>query len=389
MNFTKEQSLQTLEKYGLAISEQEYDQNSTKKVVVGMSGGVDSSVSALVLKLQGYQVTGLFMKNWDEIDEDGQCSATEDYEDVALVSEKLEIPYYSINLVEEYKKNVFDTFIEEFKMGETPNPDILCNREIKFKVFFNYAMELGADFLATGHYCQKKTINGVSHLVKGKDGGKDQTYFLYTIKSQILDQVLFPIGSIEKKIVRQMAHDFDLATKAKKDSTGICFIGERNFKKFLSEYIESTKGNFVDLEGNVLGPHDGLPFYTIGQRKGLGIGGPGGPWFVAGKNKATNEVIVVSGEEHPALYAQDLETYEISWVDENEKSFPLKCSAKVRYRQADQPCTVTQKEDGLKVIFDEPQRAITKRQSVVFYQDDICLGGGIIDAVGPTLDQQA
>lgn len=372
-----------LAKFGITITESEVISNAAKRVIIGMSGGVDSSVCAAVLKLQGFEVIGMFMKNWEEKDENGVCTSEKDYADVISVCEKLEIPYYSIDFVEEYRENVFSHFVEEYKKGLTPNPDILCNREIKFKVFFDKAMELGADYLATGHYCQIQDKNGEKVLVKGVDQGKDQTYFLYAIDKKVLDRVLFPIGHLEKKYVREIARDFDLVTFEKKDSTGICFIGERNFKHFLSQYIHSTKGNFVRLDDNkVISSHDGHCFYTVGQRKGLGIGGPGGPWFVAKKDSESNTVYVVEGEDHPALYAQELWTLEENFL--KDVSFPLKVKAKIRYRGRDEACTVYRENEILKVVFDRPQRAISERQSVVFYDGDICLGGAIINEIGKT-----
>lgn len=385
----KTESLQYLASVGIKLTDEEYALNTDKTVIVGMSGGVDSSVAALLVKMQGYKTIGIFMKNWEEIGDDGVCSSEKDYADVVKVAEKLDIPYYSVNFVEEYNENVFQNFVEEYKAGFTPNPDILCNREIKFKVFFEKAMALGADFLATGHYCQHEYFNNRSILTKGVDKGKDQTYFLYTMQEKVLNKVLFPVGSIEKKIVRKIANDFDLATANKKDSTGICFIGERNFKNFLSQYIQGQKGEFVRIDDQkVIGPHDGSCYYTIGQRKGLGLGGPGGPWFVAKKDLVTNTVYVVEGENHPALYSDYLLATDLSWVQE-EIEFPFQCHAKVRYRQEDQECTVDKIEDGkLKVTFLSPQRAVALRQSVVFYKDSVCLGGAIISEVGPTYFEQ-
>jgi tRNA-specific 2-thiouridylase len=322
------------------------------------------------------------MKNWEEKDDSGQCTSEIDAKDAEKIANQVGIPYYALNFVEEYRKNVFQYFLDEYKKGHTPNPDILCNREIKFKVFYKKAMELGANFLATGHYCQHLTEDGKDLLIKGIDQGKDQTYFLYTMQSEVLKSVLFPIGHLQKPVVRKIAQDFDLATATKKDSTGICFIGERNFKEFLSQYIKEQKGDFVHLEtGKVLGPHDGHCYYTNGQRKGLGLGGPGGPWFVVGKDIDKNFVFVAEGEKHPALYADELIAFEQSWVNEPPK-FPLKCKAKVRYRQQDQVCTVYEDGINLKVVFDTPQRAISKRQSVVFYLDELCLGGAIIKESG-------
>jgi tRNA-uridine 2-sulfurtransferase len=380
------QNSEILKHYEMHLLEADFNANSKKKVIVGMSGGVDSSVAALILKWQGFDVYGMFMKNWEEVTEDGSCTSEVDYLDVIRVCEEIDIPYYSVNFANEYKSNVFDSFVEELKLGHTPNPDILCNREIKFKVFFNHAMELEADFLATGHYCQKKYIDGNPCLVKGHDTNKDQTYFLYTIQGKVLDRVLFPIGDINKPVVRQIAKDYKLATHAKKDSTGICFIGERNFKSFISNYIKSTKGNFVDLDANILGPHDGHPFYTVGQRKGLGIGGPGAPWFVVAKDVLKNEVILAQGEQHPALFSHSLVATDISWVNELNLKLPYKCKSKVRYRQPDQDCVITKIEgDVITVEFPDAQRAITQKQSVVFYADDICLGGAIINDVGESL----
>jgi tRNA-uridine 2-sulfurtransferase len=345
-----------------------------KTVVVGMSGGVDSSVAALLLKQQGFNVIGLFMKNWEETGPDGQCHSSEDFEDVIRVCDTLEIPYYSINFVKEYWDNVFSQFVEELKLGFTPNPDILCNREIKFQALFAKALEIGGDYLATGHYCQ--TRNG--ELLKGADPLKDQSYFLYTVKKEILEKVLFPIGNIPKTEVRALAEKHHLATAKKKDSTGICFIGKRNFKEFISKYIPYHKGPFLTLDGKKLGEHEGMAYYTTGQRKGLGIGGPGEAWFVVDKDPKKNIVYLAQGEDHPSLYAYELTATDISWVKE-PPSFPLTCKAKIRYRQEEKECVVTALSDQeLHVSFKEPQRAMTLRQSVVFYDGNICLGGAMI-----------
>lgn len=370
---------QLLAEYGIDLSREMYDSNAQKTVVVGMSGGVDSSVVALVTKLQGYKTIGLFMKNWDETNPDGTCPADADYQDVVRVCERLGIPYYSVNFVKEYWDGVFAEFLEDYKKGFTPNPDVLCNREIKFKVFYQRAKLLGADFLATGHYCQ--VTDG--KLLKGADQNKDQTYFLYAVQREVFEDVLFPIGHLEKPIVRELAQRFDLATKAKKDSTGICFIGERNFKNFLSQYVQSTKGPFVDTNGRVLGEHDGTCFYTLGQRKGLGIGGPGEAWFVVAKKFDENVVVLAQGQDHPGLYADGLKASELNWlIPRPEREF--RCKAKIRYRQAEQECTVRWSGDEAEVIFDQPQRAMTPRQSVVFYDGDVCVGGGIISEVLPS-----
>lgn len=380
MNF--QEPIPYLKKYQIELSEEELKLNSQKTVVVGMSGGVDSSASAAIIKMMGYQVIGIFMRNWEEIDADGVCSAEEEYNDVISVCEKLGITYYSVNFSEEYKNFVFKDFVRDYKAGHTPNPDILCNREIKFKVFYEKIKEFGADYLATGHYCQNVSVDNKPQLTKGHDKNKDQTYFLYTMQSQVLENVLFPIGHLEKKYVRQIAEDFDLITHNKKDSTGICFIGERNFKKFLSQYIVGQKGFFHLLENDAkISEHDGMCFYTIGQRKGLGLGGPGGPWFVAKKDIENNIVYVVEGESHPALFADNLIANEESWVHARPQ-FPLKCRAKIRYRQADQDCVVYDEKEGLRVEFLSPQRAISLRQSIVFYQGDICLGGAIVKTAG-------
>jgi tRNA-specific 2-thiouridylase len=369
-----------LREYGIELSLEDYQKNAARTVVVGMSGGVDSSVVALVTKLQGYRTIGLFMKNWDEINPDGSCSADADYQDVIKVCEKLDVPYYSVNFVEEYRDQVFTEFLNDYRQGFTPNPDVLCNREIKFKVFFEKARLLGADFLATGHYCQ---VDSSGQLLRAIDQNKDQTYFLYAVEKSVFKHVLFPIGHLPKPKVRELAKRFNLATMAKKDSTGICFIGERNFKNFLSQYIKTQKGNFVSTEGKVLGQHDGTCFYTLGQRKGMGIGGPGEAWFVVAKKHTENEVILAQGDDHPGLYADGLTATELNWLTEMPHS-EFRAKAKVRYRQNEQDCTVTVFEGKARVAFDHPQRAMTPRQSIVFYQDEVCLGGGIIEEISPT-----
>jgi tRNA-specific 2-thiouridylase len=358
------------------------------KIIVGMSGGVDSSVAAVRLKKMGHEVIGLFMKNWDEKDERGNCKASLEYEDVIKVCERFDIPYYSVEFVEEYYNNVFQEFLDEYKRGWTPNPDILCNREIKFKVFFKKAMELGADYLATGHYCQIERDDQGSCLLRGEDAGKDQTYFLYTIKDQILDKVLFPIGDLQKSEVRALAEEYGLHNRNKKDSTGICFIGERNFKEFLGQFIDFHPGEFQTLTGEKVGEHSGAMFYTLGQRKGLGLGGPGEPWYVVDKDPSLNIVYVERGHKHPHLERKTLWATDIEWVrDMSSEDFPLRCTAKIRYRQQDQSCQVYKDGDRLRVEFDEPQRAMTLRQSIVFYQDKRCLGGAIINELGDSLYQ--
>ncbi len=363
--------------------------NGKKRVVLGMSGGVDSSVAAVLLKDQGYDVVGLFMKNWEDVDDSGQCSAAADYKDVVSVCEEIGIPYYSVEFIKEYRQRVFDNFLEEYKKGRTPNPDVLCNREIKFDVFYQEAKKLGADYLAMGHYCQNPVVKGERRLSKGRDPNKDQSYFLHALKSSVLEKVLFPVGNIPKSRVRKIAKKYDLSTKDKKDSTGICFIGERKFREFLSNYIPSKTGDFELLDGTVVGKHHGSAFYTLGQRKGLGLGGPGEPWFVVAKNTDRNVVIVERGDRHPALYCDYLEANEITWISENQSfGFPYKCKCKVRYRQQDQDCVIEYIEgDRMKVVFPIPQRAITPGQSIVFYDGDICLGGAVIDQLGPSYHQ--
>lgn len=359
--------------------------NSNTRVVVGMSGGVDSSVTALLLKEQGYDVVGVFMKNWDDTDENGVCTATEDYKDVALVANKIGVPYYSINFEKEYWDKVFSYFLEEYKSGRTPNPDVMCNKEIKFKAFLDYAMSLGADYVATGHYARvRREEDGTTHLLRGVDSNKDQTYFLNQLSQDQLSRVMFPLGEMDKSEVRKIAEEADLATARKKDSTGICFIGEKNFKEFLMNYLPAQPGQMVTEDDDVMGQHDGLMYYTIGQRKGLGIGGNGTsnePWFVIGKNLETNELIVGQGFTHPHLYATHLTASQFSFTTTQELPEIFDCTAKFRYRQTDVKVTVDwNKEDNTAVVtFDEPARAITPGQAIVFYDGDVCLGGGLID----------
>lgn len=364
--------------------------NSEKTVVVAMSGGVDSSVTALLLKQQGYRVIGMFMKNWDEKTEDGFCQASLEFEDVVRVCHQLDIPYYSVNFVKEYWDNVFSHFLNEFKQGYTPNPDILCNREIKFKVLLDKALEMGADFLATGHYCQNFAQENNRLLVKGVDPGKDQSYFLYAIQQKALSKVIFPVGHLHKSDLRQIAQQHQLATSTKKDSTGICFIGERNFKQFLGQHLAFNPGNFETLEGKIVGRHDGAAYYTPGQRKGMGIGGPGEAWFVVGKDVGRNVVYIEQGTRHPALFCDELVAVEPSWISgAPPKHLPFTCKSKVRYRQPDQDCVITKIDgDTVHVRFAVPQRAVTPRQSIVFYDDDVCLGGAIIQNPGPSYYQR-
>ncbi|MCV3741668.1 tRNA 2-thiouridine(34) synthase MnmA [Lentilactobacillus hilgardii] len=360
--------------------------NSQTRVVVGMSGGVDSSVVAYLLKQQGYDVIGVFMKNWDDTDENGVCTATEDYKDVAKVANKIGIPYYSVNFEKEYWDRVFTYFLDEYKKGRTPDPDVICNKEIKFKAFLDYALELGADYIATGHYAQlTRDEDGHNHLLRASDGNKDQTYFLSQLSANQLDRVMFPIGNLVKPEVREIARKAGLATADKKDSVGICFIGEKNFKQFLGHYLPATPGKMMTVDGEVKGQHDGLMYYTIGQRRGLGIGGDGvdnQPWFVVGKDLKKNILYVGKGYHNELLYADYLEASDIHWVNNLDRGQDFHCTAKFRYRQEDTGVTVHLSGDGQKVRvdFDAPVRAITPGQAVVFYDGEECLGSAIIDA---------
>ena len=360
--------------------------NSATKVIVGMSGGVDSSVSALLLQRQGYDVEGLFMKNWEEDDGTEYCTAKEDFADARQVADKLGIVLHGANFAAEYWDNVFEHFLEEYRAGRTPNPDILCNREIKFKAFLDYALVLGADYIATGHYSRRGEQDNKATLLKGSDLNKDQCYFLHAVGHEELEKTLFPIGDIEKPKVRALAEQHGLATAKKKDSTGICFIGERRFKDFLQQYLPAQPGDILSLQGEPLGRHQGLMYHTIGQRQGLGIGGRAdhseAPWYVVGKDLANNVLLVAQGNDHPALFADSLLAGEIYWVAGAPPALPLRCRAKIRYRQADQDCTLETAGAQYRVVFDKPQRAVTPGQSVVFYKDELCLGGGVIESVG-------
>lgn len=365
------------------------EDNSKIRVVVGMSGGVDSSVAALLLKQAGYDVVGLFMKNWDDTDEQGVCTATQDYEDVALVAEKIGIPYYSVNFEKEYWDRVFEYFLAEYRKGRTPNPDVMCNKEIKFKAFLDYAMDLGADYVAMGHYAQvMKDEQGVVHLIRGADSNKDQTYFLSQLNQAQLKKTLFPLGHLQKAQVRQIAEEAGLATAHKKDSTGVCFIGERNFNDFLSHYLPNQPGPMKTLAGEVKGQHMGLMYYTIGQRHGLGIGGSTGsdgsnePWFVIGKDQTSSTLYVGQGFHHENLYSDYLEASDLSFTHDLIEDLEFECTVKFRYRQEDVPANVTLSQDRqtCRVDFFEPARAVTPGQALVFYQGEECLGGGFIDA---------
>ena len=376
---------QTYEKHFPKLSAEQLAQNATKKVICGMSGGVDSSVSAFILQQQGYQVEGLFMKNWEEDDDTDYCTAAADLADAQAVCDKLGIKLHKINFAAEYWDNVFEHFLSEYKAGRTPNPDILCNKEIKFKAFLEYAAEdLGANYIATGHYVRRRGSDNQAELLRGLDANKDQSYFLYTLSSKQVGQSLFPVGDIEKPIVRAIAEDLGLITAKKKDSTGICFIGERKFKDFLARYLPAQPGNIRTVEGDIIGRHDGLMYHTLGQRKGLGIGGVKGAgeeaWYVVEKDLVNNELIVAQGHDHSALLSTGLIAQQLHWVDRQPIREPLRCTVKTRYRQTDVPCIIEPIDDeSIKVIFDEPQIAVTPGQSAVFYLNEVCLGGGIIE----------
>ncbi|MGR5146492.1 tRNA 2-thiouridine(34) synthase MnmA [Photobacterium proteolyticum] len=365
--------------------------NSQKKVIVGMSGGVDSSVSAYLLLQQGYQVEGLFMKNWEEDDNEEYCSAAEDLADAQAVCDKLGIHLHTINFAAEYWDNVFEYFLAEYKAGRTPNPDILCNKEIKFKAFLEFADEvLEADYIAMGHYTRRSFPSAEGEkpqMLRGVDNNKDQSYFLYTLSHEQIARSLFPVGELEKPEVRRIAEEQGLVTAKKKDSTGICFIGERKFTEFLGKYLPAQPGNIETAEdGKVIGEHQGLMYHTLGQRKGLHIGGQKGgggneeAWYVVDKDVKRNVLIVGQGKDHPRLKSNGLIAAQLHWVDRQPIREPLTCTVKTRYRQQDIPCTIIPIDDeNIKVIFDEPQIAVTPGQSAVFYSGDVCLGGGIIE----------
>jgi len=385
------------------ISDNKKTQNNGQlKVIVGMSGGVDSSVSAFLLQQQGYQVEGLFMKNWEEDDTDEYCAASEDLKDAQAICDKLAIKLHTINFATEYWDNVFEYFLAEYKAGRTPNPDIMCNKEIKFKAFLEFACEdLGADYIATGHYVQRElrssnladnsskandSNNKAWKMIRGLDNNKDQSYFLYTLNEQQLSRTLFPVGHIEKPEVRAIAEKAGLVTHNKKDSTGICFIGERKFKDFLGKYLPAQPGIIESAEGDAIGHHDGLMYHTLGQRKGLRIGGLSNageePWYVVEKNLLRNVLIVGQGHNHPRLFSKGLIANQLHWVDRNHLTQAITCTVKTRYRQEDVACTVKpMANEEYEIIFDEQQSSVTPGQSVVFYQGDVCLGGGIINTL--------
>ena len=353
------------------------------RVIVGMSGGVDSSVAALLLQQQGYQVEGLFMKNWDEDDGTEYCTAMADLADAQAVCDKLGIELHTASFAAEYWDRVFEHFLAEYSAGRTPNPDILCNKEIKFRAFLDYALTLGADYIATGHYARRRDQDGRTLLCKGLDPNKDQSYFLHAVSGDRIARTLFPVGELEKPRVREIAQAHDLITHDKKDSTGICFIGERKFSDFLRQYLPAQPGNIETPDGDVIGRHQGLMYHTIGQRQGLGIGGlkayGDDPWYVLEKDLERNVLIAGQGKQHPLLFSRSLTTGALDWVAGEAPMLPLRCKAKTRYRQPDQDCVLVETDDGYQVVFDRPQRAVTPGQSVVFYQDDVCLGGGVIE----------
>jgi len=353
-------------------------------IMVGVSGGVDSSVAALLLKQANRDVAGMFMQNWVEDDRGGDCHADRDRADAVRVCATLGVPFHARNFATEYWDRVFENFLSEYRAGRTPNPDVLCNREIKFKTFLDHARALGAERIATGHYARTDCVDGRWRLLRGRDTNKDQSYFLYTLGQQQLAATMFPVGDLPKPEVRRIAREAQLPTHAKKDSTGICFIGERDFREFLGQYIPAQPGEMRTPDGEVLGEHDGVMYYTLGQRGGLRIGGrrdaTAEPWYVVGKDVAANILYLAQGVENHWLHSSRLVANELSWVEGVAPGTEFHCTAKTRYRQDDQPCVVTVTNGRCDVEFDTPQRAVTPGQSVVFYRDEECLGGGIIDA---------
>ncbi len=356
-----------------------------KRIVVGLSGGVDSSVSALLLKQQGFDVIGLFMKNWEDDDDDEYCSTRQDFIDAAAAADVIGIDFEAVNFAAEYKDRVFAEFLREYSAGRTPNPDVLCNAEIKFKAFLDHAIALGADQIATGHYAQVREIDGRFELLKGRDPGKDQSYFLHRLNQQQLSRAVFPVGHLLKSEVRALALEAELPNHAKKDSTGICFIGERPFREFLQRYLPRKPGDMVTATGKRIGRHEGLMYYTLGQRQGLGIGGTKGgdgePWFVAQKLLEKNQLVVVQGHDHAMLLKNELAAQDAAWVSGSapDPEMAGHYAAKTRYRQADAACNFTAADDAeFALSFNDPQWAVTPGQSAVVYAGDVCLGGGII-----------
>lgn len=356
---------------------------SGEKVIVGLSGGVDSAVAASLLLEQGYTVEAVFMKNWDDDDEQDSCPAEQDLKDARAVAALLEIPLHTISFSAEYWDRVFKHFLSEYAAGRTPNPDILCNQEIKFRAFLDYALELGGQRIATGHYARVRYTDVGWQLMKGLDEGKDQSYFLHRLDQRALAHSLFPLGALQKSEVRSIASRLNFPNSEKKDSTGICFIGERKFTDFLSRYLPALPGEITSVDGDILGCHQGLMFHTIGQREGLGIGGQrnatGEPWYVVGKDLQHNRLLVAQGKNHPALFKSALEARDLHWISGQSPAVPLSCTARIRYRQPDQLCDIVDlDQERARVIFSTPQRAVTPGQAAVFYADEICLGGGTI-----------
>ncbi len=357
-----------------------------KRVIVGMSGGVDSSVAAYLLQEQGYEVQCVFMKNWEDEDDEFYCSSEEDYSDAVQVCDLLDLPLHSVNFSKEYRENVFKYFLTEYKSGRTPNPDVLCNKEIKFKFFLEYALKLGAEAIATGHYARIFTSAGGIQLLKGIDKNKDQSYFLHLLGQNELSKSIFPLGKMTKTEVRKIAREQNFLNSDKKDSTGICFIGERDFKAFLQQYLPTQPGDIITTEGKFVGQHDGLMYYTLGQRKGIGVGGGHGtteePWYVVKKDLDNNNLIIGQGHNHPGLYSKILKAGQLHWITFAPSKIPFECTAKIRYRQKDQNCIIIAIENGIaNIIFTENQFAPTPGQSVVFYDGEQCLGGGIIETI--------
>ncbi len=351
--------------------------------MVGLSGGVDSAVAALLLLEQGYQVEALFMKNWDEDDSEAYCPAEKDLEDARTVAKTLGIKLHTVSFSTEYWERVFEHFLAEYRAGRTPNPDILCNQEIKFKAFLDYALSLGSSHIATGHYARIKNKGAVYQLLKGLDSNKDQSYFLYRLNQKALQHSLFPLGELNKTQVRKLAENAGFANHGKKDSTGICFIGERKFNAFLARYLPAQPGVITSLDGDELGTHQGLMFHTIGQREGLGIGGiqsaSGEPWYVVGKDLKQNRLLVAQGSQHPALFESAVPAKDLHWIELSAPTAPVKCQARIRYRQQEQDCKIVSLDNvTVETRFDKPQRAVTPGQAIVFYQGDVCWGGGTI-----------
>ncbi len=362
--------------------------SSRQRVVVGLSGGVDSSIAAWLLKQQGYEVTGLFMKNWEDDDDEEFCTSRQDLIDAVSVADLIGIDIEAVNFSAEYKDRVFNNFLTEYKSGRTPNPDVLCNAEIKFRAFLDHALQLGAERIATGHYAQVREVDGLFQLLKAEDGTKDQSYFLYRLNQSQLSRTLFPLATMYKRDVRELAAKLKLPNHDKKDSTGICFIGERPFREFLNRYLPTEPGSIVSLDGSVVGQHMGLMYYTLGQRQGLGIGGrkqgDGEAWYVCGKDLGTNQLRVVQGHDHPALFSDALKATELSWISGAKPHCNWVYGAKTRYRQKDAPCEVERVDEATcEIRFAEPQWAVTPGQSVVVYESKVCLGGGIIHSAVP------